>query len=167
MTTPQQQVEELRNPDCQHGTRLVLMCSECVVIALATKDTKADELFAVTEELRSALAAKGAEIERLKEDVEVGLNISGSFFEALKPLQLKTINVSNPGQHVTDLIAEIARLRSRLAEAEGMRDKAEWRQGHKFVWADSGLVSKEYKCCDDERHTWDDSRWIAQAERKG
>lgn len=44
--------------------------------------------------------------EELKADVEVGLEVSGSFFEALKPLHLDSIYVSNPGRHVTELIRE-------------------------------------------------------------
>lgn len=47
------------------------------------------------------------QIERLRGDVEAGLQISGSFFEALKPLKLAAINVANPGQHVTDLVTDL------------------------------------------------------------
>lgn len=58
------------------------------------------------------------EVERLQEDVEAGLQISGLFFEALKPLNLQAINVQNPGVHVTSLITEIATLKDKLAEVE-------------------------------------------------
>lgn len=53
--------------------------------------------------------------QRLREveaQVDVGHQLIGSFFEALKPLNLTHINVSNPGHHVTDLI-------QRLREVEG------------------------------------------------
>jgi hypothetical protein len=47
------------------------------------------------------------EIARLAESVEIGLQLSGSFFEALKALSLPAINVANPGVHVTDLIDDL------------------------------------------------------------
>lgn len=49
-----------------------------------------------------------AEVARLTEDREIGLQLTGSFFEALKPLKLPAINVQNPGCHVTDVIAQLA-----------------------------------------------------------
>lgn len=69
--------------------------------------------------------AFAAELSKAYAEIEVGLQISGSFFEALKPLNLQTINVANPGQHVSDLIAEIARLRAQLAVAEQQAKNAE------------------------------------------
>jgi hypothetical protein len=60
---------------------------------------------------------------------------------------------------------EIATLRSRLAVAEGMRNKAEWLFVH-ASW--QGLCAECIKHEEpDERHGWDDAQWIAQAERKG
>lgn len=63
--------------------------------------------------LREAVAAA---LRARDEQIEVGHQISGSFFEALKPLQLSAINVANPGQHVTDLIAELAAMRAKVEE---------------------------------------------------
>jgi hypothetical protein len=57
-----------------------------------------------------ALSQRLAEAE---EDLEVTRQLEGSFWEALKPLNLPAINVQNPGAHVTDLIQ-----RATAAEAE-------------------------------------------------
>ena len=59
------------------------------------------------------------EVGRLKGEVEAGLQISGSFFEALKPLNLQAINTQNPGVHVTEII-------QKLAQAEARCEWLEW-----------------------------------------
>ena len=56
------------------------------------------------------------------EQIEVGHQLTGSFFEALKPLNLAHVNVANPGQHVTDLIQQ---LRERERELAGERHSYE------------------------------------------
>ena len=56
------------------------------------------------------------------EQIEVGHQLTGSFFEALKPLNLAHVNVANPGKHVTDLIQQ---LRERERELAGERHSYE------------------------------------------
>lgn len=56
------------------------------------------------------------EVKHLKAEVATGLDIAGSFFQALKPLNLPRIYVNNPGKHVTDLIEECYRLRVLLEQ---------------------------------------------------
>lgn len=51
---------------------------------------------------------------RVREDLKVADAISGSFFEALKPLKLPAVDVRNPGRHVTELIDENTALRLEL-----------------------------------------------------
>jgi DNA repair exonuclease SbcCD ATPase subunit len=60
------------------------------------------------------LAERDATIASLKEELEIGLQLTGSFFEALKPLKLSAIHVQNPGQHITDLIARVTELEAAL-----------------------------------------------------
>lgn len=54
------------------------------------------------------------QIEKLREDVDAGLAISGSFFEALKPLNLTHINVANPGVHVTEVLRQLTQAQERF-----------------------------------------------------
>lgn len=58
------------------------------------------------QDLISKVEQLQRERDELKEQVKVGLQIAASFFEALKPLNLKGINVADPGTHVTALITE-------------------------------------------------------------
>jgi hypothetical protein len=51
------------------------------------------------------------EIARLREELNVCREICGTFFEALKPLNLTHINVANPGSHVTELIRQLTVLK--------------------------------------------------------
>lgn len=67
-------------------------------------------------DLRERLAASERALAEAQAQIEVGLQISGSFFEALKPLKLTHIYVENPGLHVTALIAELAKLRAPVGE---------------------------------------------------
>lgn len=57
------------------------------------------------------------ERDELREEVEAGLQVSGSFFEALKPLNLAMIDVTNPGSHVTELIRERDKLKIKTANS--------------------------------------------------
>src|SRR4026208_1575897 len=68
-------------------------------------------------------------LERCEEENEEGHKLLGSFFEALKPLNLQAINVENPGSHVTNLIterdiaqSEVARLQAEIAAAKAELD---------------------------------------------
>lgn len=69
------------------------------------------------------LAATTARLEALKQDVDAGDHISGSFFMALKLANLQAIDVQNPGRHVADIIRERDDLRTRLEAAEKERDE--------------------------------------------
>lgn len=55
-----------------------------------------------------------AERDRLREELRVGQDLIGSFFLALKPLNLAGIRVQDPGSHVTDLIQERDQARASL-----------------------------------------------------
>lgn len=77
------------------------------------------ETVAVCERLQATLAASQQQVKVLREQVKVGDAISGSFFEALKPLRLASIHVQDPGQHVTDLIATLTAREARITELEG------------------------------------------------
>lgn len=59
-----------------------------------------------------------------KAEVEVGLQLTGSFFEALKPLNLTAINVTNPGRHVSDLIENSKKLCSLNADLKAHLQQA-------------------------------------------
>ena len=78
--------------------------SECDAELIAIFRTAAPILAAECKRLKADNA-------RLEDENECGLNISGSFFEALKLLKLQSINVNDPGQHVADLITECKRLK--------------------------------------------------------
>ncbi len=58
------------------------------------------------------------ERDRAIADLEAAHEITGSFWEALKPLHLREINVADPGSHVTALIHERDALKARLKEAD-------------------------------------------------
>jgi hypothetical protein len=62
---------------------------------------------------RDLLRQRDEEIAGLKQDVEIGLQISGSFFSALKPV-LTSVDVQNPGRHITDLITQLAATQQHL-----------------------------------------------------
>lgn len=87
-------------------------------------------------------------VTELEADVKAGLQISGSFFEALKPLKLQTINVTNPGQHVTDLIQRIKVLEEMLDTFAAEELIAEY--------SDTAHLACE-KLQDHNRCTWCDS----------
>lgn len=53
-------------------------------------------------------------LEQANAQIEAGHKISGSFFEALKPLNLPAIDVANPGRHVSDLIKQLEQAREAL-----------------------------------------------------
>ncbi len=69
-------------------------------------------------ECEQQLAQVTRERDSIKEELEVSLQLTGSFFEALKPLSLSSIHVQNPGQHITDLIAQLAEAQARIATLE-------------------------------------------------
>ena len=68
--------------------------------------------------IATALRARTAERDAAREQLQVSREISGTFWEALKPLNLTAINVANPGRHVTDLLQERDRLAERVREWE-------------------------------------------------
>lgn len=81
--------------------------------------------------IEKALAALQEQVKGLEESVKVGLDISGSFFAALKPLNLTSINLLDPGTHVTTLVqqlatltAENAKLREELAKRKRVNEDA-------------------------------------------
>jgi hypothetical protein len=63
--------------------------------------------------LRQHLLNVKQECARLKEELRVAEKIEGSFWDALKLLNLSGIDVNNPGSHVAAVIAE----RNRYKEA--------------------------------------------------
>lgn len=67
---------------------------------------------------QQAMQGLQARVKSLEEDVQVGDQISGSFFEALKRLNLTHLRVGDPGSHVVDLIDERDRLEARVKELE-------------------------------------------------
>lgn len=71
---------------------------------------------------------------------EVAEEISGSFFEALKPLKLQSINVANPGQHVTELIAALDAV---------LKEAVKWAQMYmqesESSWAGLGVLDPAQK----------------------
>ena len=73
------------------------------------------------------LAALRADVERLtrerddaREQLQVSEQIGGTFWEAIKPLALKAINVANPGSHVTDVICERDTARSEVEQLRNL-----------------------------------------------
>ncbi len=68
---------------------------------------------------KQQLAALTQERDKLSEDMEVGLQISGSFFSALRPI-LTYVDVQNPGRHITELIAKLAAAEGRVRELEAV-----------------------------------------------
>lgn len=76
--------------------------------------------------LRAALARVEKERGQLKKEVEIGVQLTGSFFEALKPLNLTGIYVENPGQHITDLIQQLAAMEKELDELRNNRIDYGW-----------------------------------------
>lgn len=77
------------------------------------------ELDTITAAHRTALETVTRERDDYKGQMDVGLQLTGSFFEALKPLKLTAIHVENPGRHVTDLIHQRDTLQARVTELEG------------------------------------------------
>lgn len=63
------------------------------------------------------IARLNAEIERLEAEALMSAEIGGTFWGALKMMNLTHINISNPGQHVVDVIVERDTLRHQLTEA--------------------------------------------------
>ena len=59
-----------------------------------------------------------AALAELREQVQVGEQLTGSFFEALKPLNLQAIYVQNPGIHITELITQLTAATTRAEQAE-------------------------------------------------
>lgn len=106
--------EILRLSELLWGSRCVY-CGEVVGKDRQNQDVADEVLRAhVLSCPKHPIASKDQEIERLKEEVEVGLQLNGSFFEALKPLHLSSINVVNPGQHITDLISQLQQAQERV-----------------------------------------------------
>jgi uncharacterized low-complexity protein len=68
------------------------------------------EVFKLTQQLDAARA-----------DIEAGLQLSGSFFAALKPI-LTHVDVQNPGRHITELIADRDALQAKCGELEKQCD---------------------------------------------
>lgn len=62
------------------------------------------------------------EVRQLKEAVRVGDQISGSFFEALKRLNLTHLRVEDPGSHVVDLIDERDRLQQEVDQLKAEKE---------------------------------------------
>ena len=90
------------------------------------------------------MTAYQQEIERLKADLQVAHDIGDSFWAAIKPLNLRRINVSNPGAHVTELIQEIKRLRDRTEEqASELLTLREESERPKCAYCSFGETTKE------------------------
>ena len=98
---------------------------------------------------QQAMQGLQARVKELEAQVEVGLQISGSFFEALKPLKLEQININNPGAHVTELTQKLAyrkgeiKRRDEFLERRGYRrcdiaacNCESWHGGHEQQRAD-------------------------------
>ena len=80
-----------------------------------------------------ALVALKTAKEQAETQLAVAEAIDGTFWEALKRLKLKNINVTNPGQHVADVIdraeqaeADLVTLREQLAQREDAAFRAGW-----------------------------------------
>jgi hypothetical protein len=80
-----------------------------LVAAAKTNDPRGE-----VAKLTTTIASLEKRLADAEEDLEVTRQLEGSFWEALKPLNLPAINVQNPGAHVTDLIQ-----RATAAEAFG------------------------------------------------
>ena len=65
--------------------------------------------------LRKCLELQRDTIARLEQELEVTNQIGDSFWEALKALDLKEIQVSNPGRHVTGVIQRAEAAEARLS----------------------------------------------------
>lgn len=70
------------------------------------------------------LAEARGETRAVRQELAVSEEIGDTFWEALKPLNLKSINVQNPGQHVTDLIFQVTRWEMLAKNAGDRRDDA-------------------------------------------
>lgn len=108
--------DRLRTPPATGGERPPIEEIAQPFRAYAADEGEVDDILTVCDyclHLEALLRERDGQI-------EVGLQMSGSFFEALKPLGLTEINVANPGQHVTDLIAQLA---ARDAEIIELKDR--------------------------------------------
>ena len=70
--------------------------------------------------LKEQLATMTEERGDYKDQMDVGLQLTGSFFEALKPLKFTAIHVQDPGRHITDLIDQLRTAQATIMRLEGM-----------------------------------------------
>jgi len=99
-------------------------------------------------------------IDALQAQLVTSEAISDTFWEALKPLKLAAIHVENPGQHITDLIAERDALLEQMPEdgklwvGPRLIDVPKLLERYDALDAEHATLRSQLAACETERHDW-------------